>query len=111
MATTPMATAKAADAVANSIVSSKAAAECHEMAAACHEQAAEQHRTAARLYAVGDHINARHHAKEAEKHGTQAQDHYTHAMRHSHLIEARYSGPDIVSPAVGHQPLGQISKM
>jgi len=55
------------------------------MAAACHQQAAE--------------------------YGTQAQDHGVRALHHSHEIEARYSGPDIVSPTVGHQPLGQTSKM
>lgn len=31
-------------------------------------------------------------------------------LTHNHLIEPTYSGPDIVSPRVGHLPLGQTTK-
>jgi len=93
------------------IASFKRAAECHQMAAACHEQAAEQHRAAAKLYTACDHMTAKQHSTQAVEYGTQAMDHGVRALHHSYEIEARYSGPDIVSPAVGHQPLGQASKM
>jgi hypothetical protein len=32
------------------------------------------------------------------------------SAHHNHLIESTYSGPDIVSPRVGHLPLGQTTK-
>jgi len=104
-------TREAPEAAPGTIASLKTAAECHEMAAECHEKAAEQHRAAARLYTACDHMKAKQHVRQAAEYGTQAQQHDVQAMHHSHEIEARYSGPDIVSPTVGHQPLGQTTKM
>jgi hypothetical protein len=62
-------------------------------------------------YTACDHMRAKQHAKQAAEYGTQTQHHGVQAMHHSHEIEARYSGPDIVSPTVGHQPLSQTTKM
>jgi hypothetical protein len=104
-------TPNTAEASPEAIASFKTAAECHEKAAACHEQAAEQHRAAASLYAACDHMKAKQHVRQAAEYSTQAQNHGVQALHHSHEIEVRYSGPDIVSPAVGHLPLGQTSKM